>query len=61
MEATGPLNGYPFLACAKRYLHLWNNNAPPNSPICAYSVLVGAAPKSTTGTNIVERLRATAK
>ena len=61
MEATGLLHGDPVPDCARRYLHLWNNNAPPNTPICTYYVSMGAAPKSMTGTNILEILWATAK
>ena len=61
MEATGLLHGEPVPACARLYLHIWNNNASPNTPICTYYVLMGAAPKYVTGKNIVELLRATAK
>ena len=61
MEATGLLHGYPVPACARRYLHIWRNNVPPDTPICAYYVSVGAAPKYLTGSNIVDLLRARAK
>ena len=36
MEATVLLHGDPSPACVRRYLHLWNNNSPSNTPICAY-------------------------
>ena len=61
MEATGLIHGDPVPACARRYLHLWKSNAPPDTHICAYYVLVGAAPKYVTGINIVVLLRATVK
>ena len=48
MEATGLLHWDPVPACARRYLHLWNNNAPSNTPTPAYYILVGAAPKYVT-------------
>ena len=38
-----------------------NTTPPPNNPICAYYVSVGAAPKYVTGTNIMDILRDTAK
>ena len=61
MEATFLLHGDPVPACERHYPHLWKKNAPPDTPICAYYVLVGAAPKYATGTNVVELLRATDK
>ena len=61
MEDTGLIHGDPVPACAQRYLHLRKNNASPDTHICNYYVSMGAAPKSVTGTNIVEILRATAK
>ena len=61
MEATGLLHGYPVPAYKQRYIHLRKKNAPPDTPICAYYVSVGATPKYVTGTNVVELLRATAK
>ena len=59
IEATGLIHGDPVPTCARRYLHLQNNNAPPDTPICDYYVLVGASPKSVTVSNIVELLWAT--
>ena len=60
-ESTGLLHGDPVPACARRYLHLGNNNAPPDTTIYNYYVSMGAAPKSVTGTKIVDLLRATSK
>ena len=61
MEATCLLHGDPVPACSRRYLHICENNTPSDTPICTYYVSMGAAPKSLTGTNILELLRATAK
>ena len=61
MEVTGILHGDPVPACAQLYLYLWKNNVPADTPICDYYVSVGAAPKSITGSNIVELLQATEK
>ena len=61
MEDTGLLHGDPFLAYARSYLHLWNQNSPTDTLICAYYVLARAAPKYVTGSNIVELLQSTAK
>ena len=61
MESTGLLHGYPVQSCSQRYIHLWKNNAPPDTPICAYYVFIGVDTKSVTGENIAELLRATAK
>ena len=40
---------------------LFRKKRPPDTPICAYYISVGSAPKSVTGSNIVELLWATAK
>ena len=61
MDSTGLLHGDPIPACAQRYPHLRKSNAPPDTTICDYYVSMCTAPKSVTGTNIVDILRATAK
>ena len=61
MEATCLLHGDPVPDCARRYLHLRKNNAPPDTSICTYYVLMCAAPKYVIGNNTMELLRAIAK
>ena len=61
MDSTGLLHGDPIPACAQRYPHLRKSNAPPDTTICDYYVSMCTAPKSVTGTNIVDILRSTAK
>ena len=56
MEATGLPHGDPITAAARRYLRLGLYDAPPNTPICAYYVALGAAQKLVTGSNIVFHL-----
>ena len=51
----------PVTAAARRYLHLRLHDAPPDTPICAYYVALGAAQKLVTGSNIVFHLRAPAR
>ena len=41
MESTCILHGDPVIACARRYLHLWNNNYPPDTPICGTGDMFG--------------------
>ena len=60
-DSTGLLHGDPVPACARRYLHLGNNNAPPDTTIYNYYVSMGAAPKSVTRKNVVELLWASDK
>ena len=57
MELNRLLLGCPMMACAWRFLHLRNNNADLEMPICVYFKRKGAVGKSVTSTHVVALLR----
>ena len=57
MKLTRLILGFPVVACTCRFLHLRNNNAELDTPICVYFKRKGAAGKSVTSTHLVALLR----
>ena len=57
IEQTCLLLGFPVVACARRFLHLCNNDADLDIPICVYFEHKGAMGKSVTSTHLLALLR----
>ena len=57
MKLTRLLLGCPVVACAWRFLHLCDNDADLDTPICVYFERKGAVGKSVTSTHLVDILQ----
>ena len=57
IELTRLLLSCPMVACARSFIHLRNNDADLNTPICVYFESKGAAVKSVTSTHLVALIR----
>jgi hypothetical protein len=61
MEASGLDNGDGVVSAARRYLHLCNHNAPPETPICAYYTPDSPLPTSISSRHVTFTLREEAR
>ena len=61
MEASGLDNGDGVVAAARRYLHLRDHNAPPETPICAYFIPDSPLPTSISSRHVTFTLREEAR
>ena len=61
MEATGLRHGDAVRASACRFIHLRDNGAAPNTPICTYYPSHGSTPSSIPSRHITSTLRIAAK
>ena len=56
METTDLEHGNPVSSVARRFLHIRQHNAEPDTTIFSYFPTTGVFPKSVTSTNIVSLL-----